>query len=82
MKITEIRKCNVCEKELSLPTVVYDENSEGLTKYAHLSCFVSQQKQINEYCSCPKNDLVDLVMFCSNCGRKVPQNKHTDRIGV
>ena len=26
-------------------------------------------------CTCAENDLVDLVMFCSHCGGKVPQSR-------
>lgn len=34
-----------------------------------------QSMQADFACTCAENDLVDLVMFCSNCGGKVPQSR-------
>jgi hypothetical protein len=34
-----------------------------------------QSVQADIACTCAKNDLVDLVMYCSNCGGKVPQSR-------
>ena len=36
---------------------------------------VEQQRVPDFACTCTENDLVDLVMFCSHCGGKVPQSR-------